>query len=118
MHDCVGPDAVRWRSFGQLKKRYGENVARDMLRNWVTASRQILAAGGDISFEHANEIGCPVLILAGTHDAFCPPVGMRELADRIPGAELVQVAGGGHSLHDERPEWFNQTALAWLERQP
>ena len=119
MHDCVEPTAVRWRSFGEhLKERYGEEVAREMLHNWVAASRAILAAGGDISFARAGEIGSPLLILAGTRDAFCPPVGIRELVDRIPHAELIEVEGGGHSLHEERPAWFNETALAWLERQP
>ena len=118
IYDAVDTRSGNWASFGeQVKKRYGAPAGREMLHGWVAASRAILAEGGDISFSRAHEIRCPVLLLAGEHDAFCPPARMRELVGRIPRAELIQVEGGGHALHDEQPRWFVARALHWLGRQ-
>src|SRR4051812_5076372 len=48
-----------------LKKAYGEEAARGMTQSWATASKAILASGGDISLSRVHEIRCPVLVLAG-----------------------------------------------------
>ncbi|HUF33441.1 MAG TPA: alpha/beta fold hydrolase [Acidimicrobiales bacterium] len=49
-------------------------------------------------------IGVPVTILVGPHDRLTPPGRAAELADVIPGAELVTLDGFGHMLPIEAPD--------------
>jgi pimeloyl-ACP methyl ester carboxylesterase len=100
-----------------LKRRYGERNGRAMTQSWSQASLAILDAGGDISLSRASEIRCPIMILAGERDPFTPTALVQTLAERIPNSELIEAPDAGHTLHEERPEWFTQTALAWLARQ-
>lgn len=96
---------------------YGEANARAMTRSFVAAVRAIIAGGGDISWSQAGAIACPVLLITGEHDTFfAPPGAVAELATRIPGAEFLEAAGAGHSVHDDRPDWLARTILDWLQR--
>jgi len=49
------------------------------------------------------EIKVPVLVVAGDRDFFCPPRVAREMADRIPEAELLMIPGGSHAAIIEQP---------------
>jgi pimeloyl-ACP methyl ester carboxylesterase len=99
-----------------LKECYGEENARATLRSWGAASRAIVEAGGDISLPRLGEISCPTLVLAGERDPFCPPHALSRLASSIPDAEWAELPGHGHTIHDDRPEWFSRTLLQWLAR--
>ncbi len=52
-------------------------------------------------------IKAPTLIVAGSEDILIPPENAHVLAQRIPGAELVILAGVGHALHAECPDRLN-----------
>jgi pimeloyl-ACP methyl ester carboxylesterase len=101
----------------QLRRTYGEEVARATVTSWSKASLAILRAGGDISLSRAAQIKCPVLVIHGKHDPFCTPAMARDLAERIPNAEEIEVPDVGHPVHSDRPDWLNKTALDWLSRQ-
>ncbi len=45
-----------------------------------------------------------------------PPLYAREVAARIPGAELVVFEGGGHLHNVENPQEFNRVTLDFLQR--
>lgn len=49
-------------------------------------------------------IDAPSLVACGTEDALCPPEFHRDIADRLPDAELHQVPDSGHLLPLEAPE--------------
>ena len=68
-----------------------------------------LSRGGDIT--------CPVLLIAGEHDFMAPPALVSQLATRIHAVEVLEVAGVGHGVHEERPEWLVQTIRDWLGKQ-
>lgn len=55
------------------------------------------------SLDSIARIDVPMLVIAGELDDICPPQLQRELADRCTGAELLTVAGGGHTLPLEAP---------------
>ena len=55
-------------------------------------------------------IAAPTVLIAGEGDAVAPPRTMQRMADAIPGARLIVVAGAGHLAHLERPAAF-ATAL-------
>jgi len=63
-----------------------------------------------------GKITCPTLVVAGERDQLVPPAYARELAERIPSAqvEVMQGAGTTHALLVERAEDFNAMALAFL----
>ncbi|WP_394428977.1 bifunctional 3-oxoadipate enol-lactonase/4-carboxymuconolactone decarboxylase PcaDC [Streptomyces sp. SGAir0957] len=54
--------------------------------------------------ERLSDIAAPTLVVAGREDPATPPAHAREIADAVPGAELVELAGASHLAVAERPE--------------
>ncbi|MET7683509.1 3-oxoadipate enol-lactonase [Streptomyces sp. NPDC005423] len=50
------------------------------------------------------EISARTLLVAGREDAATPPAQLREIADAVPGAALVEIPGAAHLAPAERPE--------------
>ena len=63
-----------------------------------------------------EEIRVPTLVIAGEEDSVYPPELAREMARRIPGAELVMFDRTGHLANLEEPDRFNRTVLEFLSR--
>jgi 3-oxoadipate enol-lactonase/4-carboxymuconolactone decarboxylase len=51
-----------------------------------------------------SRIGAPTLVVAGREDPATPPAHLREIADAVPGAALVELPGASHLAPAERPE--------------
>jgi 3-oxoadipate enol-lactonase / 4-carboxymuconolactone decarboxylase len=49
------------------------------------------------------EISAPTLLVAGRQDPATPPAHLREIADAVPGAALVEIPGASHLAPAERP---------------
>lgn len=56
---------------------------------------------------HLSEIEAPTLVVAGERDLFTPRHLSLEMADRIPGAELLEIPRGSHAALIEQPELIN-----------
>lgn len=97
-----------------LAEKYGVDEARIMARSWAEALTAVIAAGGDISWSKAADIRCPALLITGTHDPFCPPSMVRELAGAIPRGTYREAPGGGHDVHLSHGGWLVSTIAAWL----
>lgn len=65
-------------------------------------------------WEHLERITVPTLVVAGGATSVIPQDEVAALASRIPGAGLVTV-GGGHLVHEARPEEFLDTVVPFLE---
>ncbi|TWT96869.1 3-oxoadipate enol-lactonase 2 [Botrimarina colliarenosi] len=76
----------------------------------IAASQRAMAARPD-STPLLASITKPTLVVVGEHDALSPPAEMRQIADAIPSARFVEIAGAGHMAPVERPEAVN-AALA------
>jgi pimeloyl-ACP methyl ester carboxylesterase len=61
-----------------------------------------------------GEIRTPTLVLWGEHDAWLAPELGRRLADAIPGARHVWVAGGGHFLPEDQPRPVAQALASFF----
>ncbi len=63
-----------------------------------------------------EKISVPTLVLAGEEDTVYPPELAREMARRIPGAELHMFERTGHLANLEQPDKFNQVVLDFITR--
>ena len=68
------------------------------------------------ALDRLDGIKAPTLIIVGEQDLLTPPWIAREVADRIPGAQLKIVTGDGssHLVPLERPDKFNQLVMDFL----
>jgi 3-oxoadipate enol-lactonase len=63
-----------------------------------------------------EKISVPTLVIAGDEDTVYPPELARDMARRIPGAELVMFERTGHLANLEEPERFNKLVFDFLSR--
>ncbi|KUO19400.1 bifunctional 3-oxoadipate enol-lactonase/4-carboxymuconolactone decarboxylase PcaDC [Streptomyces dysideae] len=54
--------------------------------------------------ERLPEISAPTLLIAGRDDPATPPAHLREIADAVPGAALVEIPGASHLAPAQCPE--------------
>lgn len=59
-------------------------------------------------------IASPTLVVAGALDQVTAPDQAREMAQRIPGAELVVLPGAPHIANVEQPDAFADQILRWV----
>lgn len=62
-----------------------------------------------------SEIKAPTLVLSGDADVIVPVQNSRNLASKIPGAELQIIEGGSHTFFIEQNQDFNQRLSAFLK---
>ena len=111
------PQAIR-RLLGSAPRKgaYEELVASidkirdDSYRKTLEAS---VAQDRDAPIEN---IRVPTRIVAGDEDTVYSPDLARDMARRIPGADLVIMKGAGHLANLEQPERFNEILLEFLAR--
>jgi len=56
--------------------------------------------------EQAKKVRCPTLVIHGDQDGRVPYASGREIAELVPGARLLTVAGGGHLMPARDPVAF------------
>ncbi len=76
---------------------------------------QSAAAGKWDSCEKLSDISKETLVMTGTQDITSPPTNSIVLAEKIPGAWLVQIEGGGHGLMFQYPENFAKILENFLQ---
>ena len=79
--------------------------------------RQVMAVLQFNTFQRLADVTAPTLVISGTADQIVPPENSRILAERIPGAQLIELEGAGHGFLAEKAEETNSTVLAFLRRQ-
>ena len=96
----------------------GFETARSMLEDPMPPlgfSQQLMAAARHSTWSRLGELEMPVLIQHGTADRIVPVAAARELARRIPHAELKVTARAGHALGLERPDTTVGTIVSFIE---
>jgi pimeloyl-ACP methyl ester carboxylesterase len=66
------------------------------------------------SYDRLSNITQPTLVIVGTDDIVRPPANSIILAQKIPGAWLVQIKGGGHGLMSQYPQQFTSVLETFL----
>ena len=64
--------------------------------------------------DRLSSIPKPTLIITGTDDVTSPPAN-SVLVQKMPGAWLVQIKGGGHGAMYQYPEEFSKVLLTFLD---
>jgi pimeloyl-ACP methyl ester carboxylesterase len=64
--------------------------------------------------DRLSNITKPTLIITGTDDVTSPSANSLVLAEKIPGAWLVQIKGGGHGVMYQYPDKFSRVLLTFL----
>jgi pimeloyl-ACP methyl ester carboxylesterase len=62
-----------------------------------------------------SRITQPTLVIVGTDDMWTPPANSLMIAEKIPGASLVQIKGAGHGLMYQFPDKFSKAVSTFLQ---
>jgi pimeloyl-ACP methyl ester carboxylesterase len=125
-----------------MKSMMSENASKDTFvsalfpKEWIKANAayvqkfiSVMTLPPKESMQHQAEVGpnwkgtCdilssitkPTLIITGTDDVTSPPANSLILAQKIPGAWLVQIKGGGHGAMYQYPDEFGRIVLTFIE---
>lgn len=80
---------------------YLEHLRQLDLRAWFALARDLLSHDATDLLPH---VSAPTLVVAGERDLFTPLRRSREMAARIPGAQLLVLREGSHAAMVEQPE--------------
>jgi pimeloyl-ACP methyl ester carboxylesterase len=93
----------------RLKERYLRAPISD-----ANSLRQFIACAKSDTYERLLEIKNPTLVATGTDDPLIPPQNSRMLAQRIPGAKLVEYKGSSHGFMSQARDAFIKDLLDFL----
>jgi 3-oxoadipate enol-lactonase len=118
----VAPAVVPWFVGARARRLLGPTAAltvRAVLpwsaRAFASQLEAILEVPDELRALHSG-LTMPTSIIVGALDALTPPEDSRELAARLPHAELTIIPHVGHALIAEAPVQFNQAVLSFLLR--
>jgi pimeloyl-ACP methyl ester carboxylesterase len=115
----IGPRSFRrmWPAFGWLGP-----LALGRPAHAFAAQVKAILALDDSSVDLLRNIRVPTLIMVGNQDILTPRGDSEELAELIPGAELVVISGAAHGFMVEHASTFNRILFDFLaavsEQQP
>jgi len=119
------PPQFAFKVAGWLGEIDGVSLAAEDFRQYVEhlsdidldAYLAMLQKAGQHSAEDMlAEVRVPCLVIAAERDTFTPVDVVRELAERIPGAEYFELPGASHAAPVERSSEINAQLDAFLER--
>lgn len=79
----------------------------------IAAALRGMAQRPDVTGQ-LGQIRVPTLVLCGEHDAISPAAEMRKIAEGIPDARYVEIAGAGHMAPLEKLAEVNAAMLTFL----
>ncbi len=83
----------------------------------LLALRPQVLAGALPLRDRLPTLAAPTLLIGGGESSHIPQAWLAEAAALLPQAELITL-GGGHNVHETRPQEFTAVVLGWLERHP
>lgn len=66
--------------------------------------------------ERLQDFAVPTLFVVGSNDRLFPPSLVRRASGYVPGSQVVEIAGAGHSPYFEQPGAWNDAVSAFLEK--
>ena len=96
---------------------YADNFRKRFMAAPVTAHnarRQLVASMKLGTYPRLPEVKAPTLVVPGTDDILISPRNSRLIAERIPGAKLIEYSGAGHCFMSPAREQFISDLLEFL----
>ncbi len=72
----------------------------------------------DLPLFDLGRIAAPALVIAGELDALAPPATVRQIAQAMPTARYLELAGAGHMLNLEAEETFTAAVVDFIREHP
>jgi pimeloyl-ACP methyl ester carboxylesterase len=94
-------------------KNFKERYLRAPISD-ANALRQFIACTKSDTYKRLPEIKNSTLVLTGTDDILIPPQNSRMLAERIPGAKIIEYKGSGHGFMSQERNAFIKDLLDFL----
>lgn len=104
-------DPDRWMPPRLVARYVAPFVGRDGVANLYALTRSIRRA--DVDEIPLERIAAPTLVVRSQHDEWVDHEPAEQLAESIPNAQLVRVAGAGRLLPEERPDHVAQLIHAF-----
>jgi 3-oxoadipate enol-lactonase len=118
---ALAREAARWvmepRSMRRFSPAFGWLGPLAMTRPahaFAAQAEAILATDDSTMAEMLGDLRIPTLVVVGNQDILTPRGDSEELAERIPGAQLVVISGAAHGLMIEHWNTFNKVMLDFL----
>jgi len=92
-----------------LAARIENPTPLELLEAHVEACHRFYEEGCEV-----EQIAAPALVVHGDQDLIVPVENGRRLAERLPRAEYIELAGRGHNLMFEEPETLARLTLDFL----
>lgn len=64
----------------------------------------------------ANNITCPIYIVAGEFDHLTPPANAKRIADQIPGEKVLHIVKGGNHVANNRRYAYETQIADWISQ--
>lgn len=97
-----GEERAAWRD--EIVATQGADQFAPQVEGWAAAAQAIFDAGGNICYEQAAAVGCPVLLVNGDGEVNNLRSDFDRLAAHLPRCRPVIVPASGHSIQDDQPE--------------
>jgi len=109
--DSVHPDHVNDAGIREISIRMAVENGPEV---YVQHQQAIISRPDSLSL--LPTIRVPTTVIVGEADTITPVVDAHVMADAIPDAELVSIAGAGHMSPTEQPALVAQVLVGWLSR--
>lgn len=108
------PKSVMWLQRQILKATPAARLAQQGIHKEKAQQALAILAEADFT-DRLDQVRAPTLVVCGDKDRANLPAS-RLIADQVPGAELVLIAGAGNAPNTERPDEFNEALYGFLTR--
>lgn len=100
------------RQQGELVEEWGERMASMHLPSLLNMLDTLMQR--EAMLDDLGQVRVPTLVLVGEEDRAQPPARSRQIAEAIPGAELIIVPEAGHLSALEQPEVVTEVIRDFL----
>jgi len=119
---ALSEDALHWLVGPRIQRRFGgwiNLLARIVMQQPADAFAAQIDAILDAPDELRSElvhVSVPTLVITGSQDSLTPVGDAEDIAELVPGAEMVVLSGAAHGLMVEAPIAYNDAVLEFLAR--
>jgi len=82
---------------------------------YINAARAMAGIHAEPLNDRLERIRCPVLVVSGANDQFCPRRAAEIMLEHLPQARFEELANVGHLVTDEDPGAVTAVLRGWLE---